>query len=98
MKGLVGAWNTHLVRVSLGLPPVPGAGVADLETFIVELATTAIRHFFVQVNGNWQTWQLVAWSNGSPVSQATISVPTDTAVHTNGRITVGNTWWDWHFG
>ena len=91
MKGLVAAWNTHLYRQSLNLQPVPGTGVQDLETFIVELATTAVRHFFAEAGGAWQTWNYIAWNDGVPVDPTVIAASSSTAGLTHDRITVSNT-------
>lgn len=95
MKGLVAAWNTHLYRQSLGLPTL--AGTDDLEDHIAELATTFARHFVVQVNGAWQTWNLIAWNNGVPVDPGILSSNDETAGSTYELVKVDNTWWEWIF-
>jgi hypothetical protein len=94
LKGLVAAWNVHLYRQSLGLPQLPGT--EDLETFIVELASTAVRHFFTEVNGKWQTWNYIAWNGGMPIDPNILSSNASTAGFTHDQIDVDNTWWDWH--
>lgn len=95
LKGVVAAWNVHLYRQSLGLPTLPGTD--DLETFLVEVSSTVVRHFYAQVNGNWQTWNLIAWNNGHPIPTSFLSANTPTAGQTHDLITVTNSWWDWHF-
>lgn len=95
MKGLTAAWNTHLYRLSLGRPT--HQDTAALEAFIIELTTTFVRHHCTQVNGNWQTWNYIAWNNGDPVDRAILSSQTETAGYTLDLIKPGNVWWDWHF-